>query len=87
MPFSLKELTVSTQSHTTEGYPARQTFINADHHKQLSAESLSKLWYIAPRQAQATIDGTAQYGIHSAIMPLSWRYRSDRMLFVKRLNG
>ena len=32
---SLKELTVATQSHNKEVYPARRTFINTDRHKRL----------------------------------------------------
>ena len=83
---SLKELTVVTQSHSKEIYPARRTFINTDRHKSLTAESLSELWHIGPKRAKATINVTTQYGIRSAIMPLSRRYRSDRMLFKKRHN-
>ena len=84
---SLKELSVVTQSHDKEIIPARRTFLNKGWHKRLTAESLSELWHIGPKRARATIDVTTQYGIRSAIMPLSRRYRSDRMLFLKRLNG
>ena len=42
---------------------------------------------IGPNKARATIRVTTQNGVRSAIMPLSRRYRSDRMYNVKRLRG
>ena len=67
--------------------PARRTFVSSDRHNQASADLLSELWHIGPKRAKATLDATTQNGIRSAIMPLSRRYRSDRMYNLKRLRG
>jgi hypothetical protein len=38
-------------------------------------------------RAQKTIRVTTQRGVRSAILPISSRYRSERVFGVKRLNG
>ena len=87
---SLKELCISNinvHKHPNEEYPGRCTFISRKRHGDLTAESLSELWSIGPKQAKATLRATLQSGIRSAILPLSRQYRSDRMYNVKRLQG
>ena len=70
-----------------EEIPARKTFVSNERHRKVSADPLSELWHIGPKRAKATIDATTQNGIRSAILPLSRRYRSDRMYNVKQLRG
>ena len=86
----LKECMISaiqTEEHELETYPGRRTFVNKEKQAQLSAESLAELWHIGPKRAQATLDATTQNGVRSAILPISRRYRSDRMYNVKKLKG
>jgi hypothetical protein len=86
----LKELSVKAiqvVDHPNEQFPARRTFVSRKRHAQLSAEALSELWHISPKRAKATMNATTQHGIRSAILPLTRRYRSDRMYNVKRLRG
>ena len=86
----LKELCVSqlkTSSHHNEVFPARRTFVSKERQSKLSAESLSELWSIGPKRTYSTLRATTQNGIRSAILPLSRRFRADRMYGVKRLYG
>ena len=86
----LKEMCIAqinTNEHDNESFPARRTFVSRKRHAELTADSLSELWHIGPKRAKATIEVTTQNGIRSAIMPLSRRYRSDRMYNLKRLRS
>ena len=67
--------------------PARRTFISHERHNKLCADKLADLWGVGPSKAAATIKVTTQRGIRSAILPISRRYRTDRMYNVKRLNS
>ena len=67
--------------------PARKTFVSNECHRKITSDLLSEMWHIGPKRAQATLDATTQNGSRSAILPLSRRYRSDRMYNVKRLRG
>ena len=58
--------------------PTDDTF-SRERHRQLSAESLAEVWLIGPNRAKATLSATTQNGVRSAILPLSRRYRADRM--------
>ena len=70
-----------------EEITARKTFVSNERHRKVSADHLSELWHIGPKRVKATIKATTQNGIRSAILPLSRRYRPDRMYKVKRLRG
>ena len=86
----LKELCIANiniNAHPNEEFPGRRTFVSCKRHMQLTAEALSELWHIGPKRAKSTIVATTQHGIRSAILPLSRRYRSDRMYNIKRLQG
>ena len=48
---------------------------------------MAERFRIGLEQARATIRATTQKGIRSAIMPLSWRYKTDRFYHTKRLMG
>ena len=67
--------------------PARRTMVSTERHTKLKASEIAELWGIGPRRAEDTIKATTQRGTRSAIMPISRRYRADRMFQVKRLNG
>ena len=56
-------------------------------HTDVSAEDLSSRWYISVAQAAKTLKNTTQRFLHSAILPLSRRYRSDWMFRRKILAG
>jgi len=64
---------------------APKTFISNERHSNTSPEDLSETWGISVQQAKMTLDATTQRHGRSAIMPLSRRYRLDRMYEPKRL--
>ena len=67
--------------------PARRTFVSNERHSKISAELIAERFGIGPIRAQKTLRVTAQRGVRSAILPISRRYRADRVFGVKRLNG
>ena len=64
----------------------QNTFLSSERHKNTTAEDLSERWSISVAQATLTLKATTQRLKRSALMPLSRRYRADRMFGVKRLN-
>ena len=66
--------------------PAK-TFLSSNRHSNTTPEDLSEVWNISVEQAKMTLDATTQHHVRSAIMPLSRRYRTDRMFEPKRLLG
>ena len=67
--------------------PARRTFVSDERHVKVSAELIAERFGIGPARAQRTLRVTTQRGIQSAILPISRRYRADRVFGVRRLNG
>jgi hypothetical protein len=67
--------------------PARRTFVSDERHVKVSAELIAEGFGIGPTRAQRTLRVTTQRGIRSAILPISRRYRADRVFGVRRLNG
>ena len=65
-------------------YP--RTFLSSNRHSSVTAEELSNRWCIGLKQAQLTLDATTRKLVRSAIMPLSRRYRVDRMFGIRRLD-
>ena len=84
---ALGELASNIYDPSTLDIPVRRTFISGDRHVKLNANKLAELWCIGTQRAQATMMATTQHGIRSALLPISRRYRSDRMHNIKRLNG
>ena len=84
---ALGELISDVYNPATLDIPVRRTFVSEDRHTQLNANRLAEMWCIGPQQAQATMTATTQHGIRSALLPISRRYRSDRIYNVKRLSG
>ena len=64
----------------------QNTFLSSERHTNTTAEDLSKRWSISVAQAALTLKSTNQILKRSALMPLSRRYRADRMFGVKKLN-
>jgi hypothetical protein len=70
-----------------EDVPQRRTFVSNDRHCSVSAAELSERWGIGLKQASDTIGITTQTGVRSAIMPLSRRYKADRVFERPLLRG
>ena len=67
--------------------PTRRTFVSDERHNSVSAESLSENFCIGINSARATLRATTQRGTRSAILPISRRYKADRMFDVPRLRS
>ena len=67
--------------------PLRRTFISDERHISVTPEELSDRWGIGLTQATNTIKVTTQKGTRSAILPLSRRYRADRVFERPLLRG
>ncbi|KAI2507356.1 Reverse transcriptase (RNA-dependent DNA polymerase) [Fragilaria crotonensis] len=67
--------------------PGRRTFVSEERHVKVTAHSLAEKFGISIPRAQRTLKVTTQRGVRSAILPISRRYRADRVFSVKRLNG
>jgi hypothetical protein len=66
---------------------ARKTFISKERHPAVSSENLSERWNIGLNQAKQTLKVTTQRGVISAILPVSRRYRTDRVYHQKKLQN
>jgi hypothetical protein len=62
-------------------------FMSTNRHTDVSAEDLSERWCISYKTAKETLKKTTQKFIRSALLPLSRRYRADRMFHKKSLSG
>ena len=67
--------------------PDQRTYVSTERHTKLTAEILVERIAIGIPRASATLRVTTQRGVWSAILPISRRYRADRMYSTKRLNG
>ena len=65
--------------------PTRRTFVSKEHHLGVSAQELSDRWCIGLKQN--TIKVTTQLATRSVTMPLSRRYRADRVFENPLLRG
>ena len=65
----------------------RKTFISKERHAAVTSENLSERWNIGLNQAKQTLKVTTQRGVRSAILPVSRRYRTDRMYHQKKLRN
>jgi hypothetical protein len=66
--------------------PNLKTFVSHKRHTDVSVEDLSERWNIGIKQAKDTINATTQRYSRSALLPLSRRYRSDRLFYRRHLN-
>lgn len=67
--------------------PLRRTFVSNERHTSVTAAELSERWCIGLAQATNTIQITTQQGIRSATLPLSRRYKADRVFERPLLRG
>ena len=81
------KVTVSATETATDDVPLRRTFVSTERHQKLTADQLSETWCIGPRRAKETLKATTQRGVRSAILPLSRRYRADRMFSTRKVLG
>ena len=63
------------------------TFQSSERHSNVTAQDLSDCWGIGLGAATKTLAKTTQRFLRSAILPLSRRYRTDRMFQRKALAG
>jgi hypothetical protein len=84
---TLAELHTEQQKEQSDNIPARKSHSKQDRHLKLDAQAISQMWGIGINRARATLKCTTQRGIRSAILPLSKRYRADRMYNLKQLNS
>ena len=63
------------------------TFQSINRHSDVSAQDISERWGISLAQAAKTLKATTQKFLRSATLPLSRRYRVDRMFHRKTLGG
>jgi hypothetical protein len=66
---------------------ATTTFASQKRHSQITSDQLSERWNIGTSQAKNTLEVTTQRGVRSAILPLSRRYRTDRMYNQRKLRN
>ena len=71
----------------TSDAPTLHTFQSTDRHSDVTASDISERWGISLAQANKTIKSTTQRFLRSATLPLSRRYRADRVFSRKTLNG
>ena len=67
--------------------PLTSTFQSSDRHTDVSPQDLSERWCISIPTAIKTLKNTTQKYLRSAILPLSRRYRVDRVFQRKTLSG
>ncbi len=71
----------------TPDVPLPKTFAKSKRHANVTAQELSERWLIGLTQAHETIKVTTQNCIRSAVLPLSRRYRADRVFEKPLLRG
>ena len=63
--------------------PVLPTFQSSNRYSDVSAQDISERWGISLPQAEKTLKATTQFFLRSATLPLSRRYRADRMFHRK----
>ena len=69
-----------------EEFNQPHTFISSEQHSNNTLEYLSERWSISVAQAKLTLEATTQRPRRLEVIPLSRRYRDDRIFGVKRLD-
>lgn len=77
----------SASSASPTDVSPRQSFVSNERHTKITSERLAERFGIGPSRAKATLKATTQRGVRSAILPISRRYRADRFLGVRILQG
>jgi len=63
------------------------TFASSDRRVDVTPQSLADRWMIGLKQAELTLKHTTQRYVRSALLPLSRRYKADRIFHLPRLQG
>ena len=71
----------------TSDVPTTHVFQSSERHTDVSARDLSQRWGISISAAHKTLNKTTQKFLRSAVLPLSRRYRTDRVFSRKTLLG
>ena len=71
----------------TSDVPFMHAFQSSDRHTDVTAQDLSERWGISVPTATKTLKKTTQKFLRSAVLPLSRRYRMDRVFGRKTLLG
>ena len=64
-----------------------ERFQSKEHHSTVTPSDLSQRWYIGLGQAAQMLKVTTQQLMRSAILPLAWRNRADRMFIRLCIHG
>ena len=83
----LAEVRVNGEHEEAADIPLPKTFATSKRHSSVTAEELSERWSIGLAQAHDTIRVTTQNCTRSAVLPLSRRYRADRVFEKPLLRG
>ena len=67
--------------------PTPNTFVSGDRKSDVTPQSLSERWMIGLDTAKQTLEKTTQRLVRSAVLPLSRRYKADRIFQLPRLQG
>ena len=67
--------------------PVPKTFAATKRHSSVTAQELSERWFIGLAQAHETVKVTTHNVTRSAVLPLSRRYRADRIFEKPLLRG
>ena len=67
--------------------PYTHAFQSSDRNTDVTAQDLSERWGISVPAATKTLKKTTQKFLRSAVLPLSRRYRTDRVFIRKTLLG
>ena len=68
-----------TMPSTVLDIPSTRTFQSKECHSSVAPSHLNERWYIGLGQTTQTLKVTTQRLMHSAMLPLARRYRTDRM--------
>jgi hypothetical protein len=77
----------SRVGNVLDDVPLRRTFVSDQRHTAVTAAELSERWCIGLTQATNTIKISTQQGVRSATLPLSRRYKADRIFERPLLRG
>ena len=75
----VSSIQVHAPSKSLEELPTAPTFQSKSRHSSVTPEDLSKRWLIGLKRPKDTIQNTTQRILRSALLPLTRRYRADRM--------
>ena len=82
----LKEIATNVMTPSSD-VPSRRSLVSKERHLTITPNDLAEIWCIGTSKAKATLNATTQMATRSAVLPISRRYRADKMYGVKRLSG